>query len=116
MNFGGLFSRIAHWFESPKGQRIERAIENAVVDAGPIVANIDKLVPNRTFDAIANAYKNYAIPFAMTELQLTDPVQQGLALRDLATNLLRMKHQDAAVSILNAAVEIAVAANTANKQ
>lgn len=110
----GLFAKIAHLFSSAKGQAVEHAIEAAVIDAAPIVAEIAILVPTRTFALIAAAYAAYAVPFAMKESQLTDPVQQGLALQQLATALLKKNHQDAGANILNAAVEIAVAAHKVN--
>jgi hypothetical protein len=104
-----FFQKIFHWFTSPQGQSIARAIEQAAIDAQPLVQAIALLVPNRTFAAISAAYAKYAIPFAMTELQLADPVQQGLALRDLATAVLRKNHQEASANVLNAAVELALA-------
>jgi hypothetical protein len=109
-----MFSKFAHWFATPKGQAVEHAIENAVIEAGPIVAEISVLVPNRTFEAINTAYQKYAVSFAMTEQQLSDPVQQGLALRELAVNVLKRNHQDTAINVLNAAVELAVVASSVN--
>lgn len=113
MNIKGIFSAIGHFFTSPKAQAIERAIEQAAVDAQPLVEAISLAVPNRTFQQVVAAYEKYAVPFAMTELQLSDPAQQGLALRDLATAVLKKNHQDKGANVLNAAVELAVAANSA---
>lgn len=104
-----FFQRIFHWFGSPKGQAIAKAIENAAVDAEPLVEAIAVLVPNRNFQTIVAAYEKYGVPFAMTESQLSDPVQQGVALRDLATAVLKKNHQDTTVNALNAAVELALA-------
>lgn len=104
-----FFQRIFHWFSSPNGQATAKAIEQAAIDAEPLVAAISALVPNRTFQTIALAYEKYAVPFAMTEAQMADPAQQGLALRDLATTVLKKNHQDASANVLNAAVELAVA-------
>ena len=110
MNVKGIFTALARFFTSDKAKAFQRAVEQAVVDAAPIVATISALVPNRNFQTIATAYSKYAVPFAMTELQLTDPVQQGLALRDLATAVLRKNHADLSANALNAAVELAVGA------
>jgi hypothetical protein len=104
-----FFQKIFHWFSSPQGQAIAHAIEQAAIDAQPLVQAISLLVPSRTFASISAAYGKYAVPFAMTELQLSDPSQQGLALRDLATAVLRKNHQDASANVLNAAVELALA-------
>ena len=111
MSFKTFFESLCHWFGSAKGQAVIKAIENAAIAAEPIVETIAALVPatNRTFAAVNAAYRQYAVPFAMTESQLTDPAQQGLALRDLATTVLRKNHQDASANVLNAAVELAVA-------
>jgi hypothetical protein len=106
-----FLNRIAHWFSSPQAQAVEHAIEMAAIDAAPIVAGIAAMVPNRTFRVIAAAYAAYAVPLAMKESQLSDPALQAMALRDLATSVLRKNHQDASANVLNAAVEIAVAAN-----
>lgn len=84
-------------------------IENIAVDAEPLVEAIAAAVPSRSFQTILAAYEKYGVPFAMTESQLTDPAQQGLALRDLATAVLKKNHQDATANALNAAVELAVA-------
>lgn len=104
-----FFQSIWHWFKSPKGQAIAKMIEQAAVDAEPLVEAIAAAVPNRTFQTIAAAYEKYGVPFAMTEAQLADPVQQGLALRDLTTALLKKNHADASTNALNAAVELALA-------
>ncbi len=113
MNIAGIFKSIAHFFSSPAAQAVEKAIENAVIDAQPLVAAISLAVPNRTFQAVAQAYANYAVPFAMSEAQMSDPTQQGLALRDLATAVLKKNHQNAGANVLNAAVELALASNSA---
>ncbi len=104
-----FFQKIFHWFSSPQGQAVAKAIESAAIDAEPLVEAIALAVPNQNFQAIAAAYEKYAVPFAMTETQLQDPAQQGLALRDLATAVLKKNHQDASANVLNAAVELALA-------
>jgi hypothetical protein len=114
----GIFVTIAHFFGSPKAQALERAIEQAAINAEPIVRVIASLVPNRTFQEVVGAYEKYAIPFAITELQYTDPalhpILEGASLRDLAVGVLQKSHKDAASSTLNAAVELAVVASKAD--
>lgn len=104
-----FFQRIFHWFTSDRGQAVAKAIEAAAIDAEPLVQAIALAIPNRTVQEIVKAYELYAVPFAMKESQLSDPTQQGLALRDLATSILKKNHQDASANVLNAAVEIALA-------
>ena len=107
--FTSFFTAIGHWFSSSRGQSILKQIEAFAVEAEPLVEAISSLVPNRTFQEVNSAYEKYMIPFAMTESQISDPIQQGLALRDLATSVLKKNHQDASATALNAAVELALA-------
>ncbi len=100
---------IAHWFKSSAGQAAIRQVEQAAIDAEPIVAGIALLVPNRNFQAIAAAYSKWAIPFLKTEVQLSDPGAQGVALRDLAVAVLRAKYPQQPPNILHAAIELALA-------
>lgn len=104
-----IFSRIFHLFTSDKAKAIADKIEHAVIDAGPIVAKIASLVPNKTAQEIAAAYDHYGVSYA-TEAQQGGT---GVALRDLATTILRQTHHDATANVLNAAVELALAAHVA---
>jgi hypothetical protein len=109
--FTNFFARIGHWFSSSKGQATLKEIENVAIEAEPIVEMISTQVPasNRTFANIKAAYENIGVPLAMTEEQLTDPLQQALALRDLAVKKLRENHQEVSANVLNAGIELAVA-------
>ena len=110
MNISGFFRVIGSFFSSPKLKAVKSANTKAAIDAEPIVSIIASMVPNRTFQQIVGAYEHYAVPFLKTESQLTDPAMQGLALRDLAVTVLKKNHQDKATQVLNAAVELALAA------
>ncbi len=104
-----FFKGIAHWFQSDRGRAVMKEIEQAAIDAEPIVAEIAALVPNRSFQSIAAAYSKWAIPFLKTEVQLAEPGAQGVALRDLAVAVLRAKYPQQPPNILHAAIELALA-------
>jgi hypothetical protein len=107
MSFKTFFEAIGHWFASPKGQEIIKQIGSITIEAEPIVQEIALATSNRTFASISEAYQKYAVP--LPESELIDPRAQALALRDLATTILKKNHQDASTNILNSAVEIALA-------
>jgi len=104
-----FFARIAALFESPKAKAIEAELASLTEAAFPIVQAIAALVPNKTVQEIAAAYEHYGIPLA-TQIT-TDPNSVGNALLNLATALLqKTQAPDAAVSLLNTAVQLAVTA------
>ena len=75
----------------------------------PIVKDIAALVPNRTVQEISTAYQKYGVPLA-TQIS-EDPTSTGNALLNLGTAVLQKNHApDAAVSLLNTAVQLALVA------
>lgn len=104
-----LFAKIVGFFESPKAKAVEAQLASLTQAALPIVQAIAALTPNRTVQEIATAYAQYGVPLAV---QITaDPTSTGNALLNLATTVLQKNHApDAAISLLNTAVQLAVVA------
>jgi hypothetical protein len=104
-----LFQKIGGFFITPKALAIEAQLSSMVVAAEPIVKAIAALTPNRTVQEITAAYEKYGVPVAGTIAN--DPTSTGNALLNLATTILQKNHApDAAVSLLNTAVQLALTA------
>ena len=103
-----LFSAIGHIFSSPKVQAIEQTIENLLPAAITIVQEIDAAAPNRTLEQINAIATTYALPAVSA---LADGQNVGNVLLNLATDILKKNHApDAAISLLNTVVQLAVVA------
>lgn len=103
-----LFSAIGHFFSSPKMQSIEKTIESLLPAAITIVQEIDAAAPNRTLEQINAIATTYALP---TVSALADGQNAGNVLLNLATDILKKNHApDAAISLLNTVVQLAVVA------
>ncbi len=100
-----LLTNVRGWFATPAAQKRLQQIETLLPMALPLVQMIDAACPKRTIQQIAKAYQDYAVPFSQ-ELATLRP---DVAIRDLVTAILKKNHApDAAISILNAVVELAV--------
>lgn len=103
-----LFSKIEHIFHSPTAQAIEKQIETLLPVALTIVTEINGAAPNRTLEQINAIATKYALP---TISALADGQNVGNVLLNLATDILKKNHApDAAISTLNAVVNLAVVA------
>jgi hypothetical protein len=112
--FEKAFTALEKVFTSDKAKAALTEAAALAVQAAPIVAAIEALVPstNRTVQAVEAAYAKYAVPVAT---QITnDPTSINNALLNLASTLLakNLPAQKAgiATSLLNTAVQLAVTA------
>jgi len=103
-----LFRHLWADLTSPKAIAIEQQIETLVVAAQPIVSTIAVLVPNKTVQEVSKAYNQFGVP--LVKEIADDPTSIGNAMMNLAVAVLQKNHQDAAVSTLNTAVNLAVTA------
>ncbi|MGD0012917.1 MAG: hypothetical protein ABSD56_00615 [Bryobacteraceae bacterium] len=103
-----LFQRIAGWFTSPKAKALEAQIATLLPIALTIVQEINTLAPNRSMAEINAIATKYGLP-TITALESGQNV--GNVLLNLATEILQKNHApDAAISVLNTVVQLAVTA------
>ena len=103
-----LFSKIAGWFTSPKAKAVEAEIVALLPIAVTIVQEINTLAPNRTLAEINAIATKYGLP-SIAALESGQNV--GNVLLNLATQILQKNHApDAAISVLNTVIQLAVTA------
>lgn len=110
MNFAQkLFDKVSHWFTGPKGQDVIHTISELLPVAETIVADINKLAPNKTLAQFQKVAEKYAIP----AVQSIDAGQTpGNVALNLATEILRKNHAPAAAEhLLNTVIQLAVTAS-----
>ena len=100
------FSKLADWFSSPSGQRTLNRIAELAQAALPIVETVAALTPTRADDEIIKVYKYYGLP--VVESWLADPpADRGLALLDLATNVVQKRFPSVPTRLVQAGVQMA---------
>jgi hypothetical protein len=103
-----LFSKIEGWFTSPKAKAVEAQIANLLPTAVTIVQEINTLAPNKTLTEFNTIATKYALP-QIAAIQ-SGQTAGNIAL-NLGTEILQKNHApDAAVSLLNTVVQLAVTA------
>jgi hypothetical protein len=104
-----LFSNIEGWFSSPKAQAVEKEIATLLPVAVTIVQDINAIAPNKTLTEFNTIATKYGVP-AISAIA-ADPNAAGNVALNLATEVLQKNHApDAAVSLLNTVVQLAVTA------
>jgi hypothetical protein len=104
-----LFSKIEGWFTSPKAKAVEQTIANLLPVAVTIVQDINAIAPNKTLAQFNLIATKYAVP-AISAIA-DDPNAVSNVALNLATEILQKNHApDAAISLLNTVVQLAVTA------
>jgi hypothetical protein len=101
-----LFSNIKGFLTSDKAKAAEKTIEALLPAAISIVQDINALAPNKTLTELNTVAVKYALP---TIAALNDGQTAGNVALNLGTAILQKNHApDAAVSLLNTAIQLAV--------
>ena len=106
--FTTLIKDVEGFFTSPKAKAVEAQIQSLLPIAITIVEEINAFAPNRTLAEINTIATKYALP---TVGALASGQTTGTVLLTLATEILQKNHApDAAISVLNTVVQLAVTA------
>ena len=104
-----LFQKFTGWAHNPKVVAAENTIASLLPVAMTVVGEINTLAPNRTLTEFNTVATKYALP-AITTIA-ADPNAVGNVMLNMATAILQKNHApDAAVSLLNTVVQLAVTA------
>lgn len=111
--FTNLFHDIEGFFNNPKAKAAEAQIASLLPVGLEIVHEINALAPNRTLTEINAIAEKYAIPSVNS---LHDGQTIGNVLLNLGTSILQKNHApQAATSLLNTVIQLAVVAAGASK-
>lgn len=100
-----ILSGVFAFFQSPAGQAALHQAAELAPKVAPIVAAIGASSGNRTLTEIASVYAKYGVPFTEDYLAMGP----GRAMSHLATTVLKDEFPGVATSILDTAVQLAVA-------
>jgi hypothetical protein len=101
----GLLKKIGHFFVSDRAQKLVREVGEILPVALTVVKHITSLTPTRVDDEVVKAFEMFGVP-----LVAGYPQNPELALRELASAVVKEKVPTAAQSVVNAAIELAVVA------
>jgi hypothetical protein len=96
---------VATWITSDKGKAALKQAAELAPKALPVIQQIDKLAGDRNVHEVAEAFEHYGVPFA-AEFVSMGP---GAALLHLATQVLAAELPGVGTSILQTAIQLAVA-------
>lgn len=110
MNFlKSFFKSLTGIFKSGAAEKVFNKVAELVPKALPIVETIAALTPTRTDDEIVALFEAYGVPLLV---KLTDmPAEKrGYLLLDVATETMKKRYPGTSTSVINSAVQLAVAA------